>query len=101
MLDEEPEVASKWGDQYVNAEILLPRRDKVVRGGIIHQKWNADGNSIGRSSMNSILKTPLYEVDFPGGKMTELTANIIAESIRAQSAVNGNDYLLLEAFIDH
>ena len=29
MLDEEPEVTPEWGgDQYVNAEILLPRGDK-------------------------------------------------------------------------
>ena len=31
ILDEEPEVTLKWGGQYVNAEILLPRRDKMAR----------------------------------------------------------------------
>ena len=30
MLDEEQEVTPKWGDQYVNAEILLPRGDKIA-----------------------------------------------------------------------
>ena len=32
--------------------------------------------------------------------MTELAANIIAESMYAQSNVDGSIYLLLEAFID-
>ena len=32
MLDEEPEGTPEWGDQYVNAVILLPRRDKMTRG---------------------------------------------------------------------
>ena len=26
ILDEEPEITSRWGDQYVNAETLPPRR---------------------------------------------------------------------------
>ena len=33
--------------------------------------------------------------------MTKLVAYIIAESLHAQCDVNGNEYLLLEAFIDH
>ena len=81
MLDEEPEVTPEWGDQYVNAEILLPRWDKMARGQVICQKHDANGNPIGRSNQNPILDTHLYEVEFPGGEMTELAANIIAESM--------------------
>ena len=81
MLDEEPEVTPEWGDQYVNAEILLPRWDKMARGQVICWKHDADGNIIGRSNQNPILDTHLYEVEFPGGEMTELAANIIAESM--------------------
>ena len=33
--------------------------------------------------------------------MTELVTNIIAESMYAQCDVDGNEYQLLEAFIDH
>ena len=32
MLDEEPEVTHKCGNQYVNADILLPRGDRMARG---------------------------------------------------------------------
>ena len=30
MLNEEPEVIPEWGDQYVNAEMLLSREDKMA-----------------------------------------------------------------------
>ena len=29
---EEPEVTPEWGDQFLSAEILLPRGDKMARG---------------------------------------------------------------------
>ena len=64
--------------------------------------WKCDAgcNPIGRSNLIQILDTFLYEVEFTGGEMTELVANIIAESMYAQCGVHGNEYLLLEAFID-
>ena len=36
ILDEEPEVTSEWGDQYVNAGTLFLRGDKVARGQEVH-----------------------------------------------------------------
>ena len=37
----------------------------------------------------------------PGGKVAELAANIIAESIYAQQDVNGNKDLLFKWFSEH
>ena len=37
-LDEKPQVAPKWGHQFTNAEILLPIRDKIARGHVVHWK---------------------------------------------------------------
>ena len=31
IFDEEPDVTPEWGGQYVNAEKLLPRGDKMAR----------------------------------------------------------------------
>ena len=56
---------------------------------------------IGRSNGNPILDTCLYEVEFPGGEMTELAANIIAELMYVQCDADGNECLSLAAFIDH
>ena len=87
------------GDQYVNAETLLPRVDRTATGQVVCRKHYADGNPIGTSNQNPILDTHLYEVEFPGGEMTKLAMNIIAESMYAQCDLNGNDYLLLKAFV--
>ena len=62
------------GDQYVNADLLLLSGDKIA-------KHNADGKPICRSNQNPILDTQLYEVEFPREEITELAANIIAESM--------------------
>ena len=84
----------------MNAEILLPGGDKMARGRVVCQKHNANGIPIGRSYQSPILDTCIYEVEFPGREMTELAANVIAESMYTQCDVDRNEYLLLEAFID-
>ena len=60
MMDEQPEVTPEWKDQYVNAEILLPRRGTMARGQVVCQKHDANGNPIHRSNQNPILDTHLY-----------------------------------------
>ena len=65
----------------------------MARGQVVCWKHDADGNPI--------LDTHLYKVEFPGGEITELAAKMIAESIYAQCDVDWNEYLLLEAFINH
>ena len=54
ILNEEPEVYLKWGDQYVNANILLLRGDEMARDQVICQKQDANGNLIGRFNQYSI-----------------------------------------------
>ena len=72
----------------------------MARESVICWKHNADCNLIDRSHKNPIVDTCLYEVEFPGGEMTELVANIIPESMYTQCDVNENEYLLLEAFVN-
>ena len=43
----------------------------------------------------------MYEVEFADGKVTELTANVIAQSMYAQCDLDGNEYLLLDSFVDY
>ena len=100
MLDEDPEVTPKWRDQYVNAEILLLREHKIARGQVVHWKHDANGNPIGRSNQNPIMDTHLYDMEFTGGEMTELAANINAESMYTQCDIDWNKYLLLVEFIN-
>ena len=78
-LAEELEPIPEVGDHYIGAEILLPRGDKMTRGHVVTRSQDAIGNVMGRS--HPILDTRTYQVEFAGGKVTELTANVIAESI--------------------
>ena len=78
------------GDLYLNTKVLLQSGDKLVRGKVVHWKYDADCNIIGRSYQNPIMDTCLYEVEFPGGSITELTVNIIAKLMYASCYAVGN-----------
>jgi hypothetical protein len=55
----------------------------------------------GRANDNPILDTRKYVVQFADGDEIELNANMIAEAIYAQCDPDGNQYVLLEALVDH
>ena len=58
-----------------------------------------NGIPIGRSNQNPFLNTCLNEVKCTYGEITELAANIIAESKYPKGNLVGNEYLLLESFV--
>ena len=68
---------------------------------MVARSQDANGNVMGRSHTNSILDTRTYQVEFSGGKVTELTTIVIAESMYSQSNVEGNEYLLLDVLVDY
>ncbi len=70
-------------DNYVNASLMLPRGNALVRRTVIGQKRDAQGNPIGNSNTNPILDSRVYPVEFEGGDVCELTANVIVESMYA------------------
>jgi hypothetical protein len=88
-------------DQYVNAEVLLPKGDSMVRGKVKRRKLDNLGIPTGRRHDNPIVDTRTYYVEFPDGAEMEYTANMIAESMWAQCNIDGNQWLLMEAIIDH
>ena len=98
---EELEPTPEVGDNYVNTEVMLPRGDSMARGRVIRRKRNADGDLIGKSNTNPILDTREYEVEFANGEVTELAANIIAETMFAQCDDDGNEYVLLDSLVDY
>ena len=88
-------------DNYIRAEILLPIWDKMARGHVVTWSCNANGNTISRAHANQILDTRTYQVEFAGGEVTGLTANIMAESMFAQSDTDENEYLLLDVLVEN
>jgi len=67
---------------------------------MISRKRDAEGNTVGRANGNLILDTRTYNVEFGDGTITELTANKIAECMYAQCDPMGNQYVLLDCFVD-
>jgi hypothetical protein len=95
------EVMPKTGDNYLSAELMLPKGGVLVKGRLTAHKRDRDGNPVVHTNDNPILDTISYIVEFDDGDQTELTANIIAESLYSQCDPDGNQYVLLEEIVDH
>jgi Reverse transcriptase (RNA-dependent DNA polymerase) len=88
-------------DNYISAQVLLPKGDSLVSGQVIKRKRDSNGNPIGHSNNNPLLDTRVYEVQFPDGTEQEYTANLIAESLYSQVDDEGNQFILLDEILDH
>jgi hypothetical protein len=79
------EVMPEIGDNYLSAELMLPKGGVImVKSHVTVRKRDRDGNPVGRANDNPILDTRSYIIDFDDGDQTELTANMIAESLYLQ-----------------
>ena len=67
----------------------------------MERKRDAEGNVIGRANDNPIRDTRQYVVKFDSGEVTELTANVIAESMYSMCDKDGYQVLPFEAIVDH
>jgi hypothetical protein len=88
-------------DQYVGAHVKVPIGDEIHTGKVVGHNCELDGTLRGRANANSILDTRTYEIEFPGGRSDEYTANIIAENMYAKCDAEGMQYNLVEGLIDH
>ncbi len=89
------------GDNYISAEVSLPLLCGILRRRkVISRKRDADGNTIGRAHDQPILDSWTYDIEFNDGTIVELTANKIAECMYAQCDPGGNQYVLLDCFVD-
>ncbi len=73
----------------------------MTKGCVMARKKEASGNPKEHANPNPILDTREYTVTFDDGDVTDLTANLIAESMYAQCDPNRNQYVLLDSLIDH
>ncbi len=87
-------------DNYISVEILLPLGGVLRRGKVISRKCNADDNTVGWAHDQPILDTRTYDLEFNNGTIAELTANKIAKCMYAQCNPGGNQYVLLDFFVD-
>ncbi len=97
-LDEE--VMPEVGNEYVHALVMLPHGNQMMHNTVKACKWDLDGNPIGCRSDNPILDMYLYDIKFLDGEVMLLTTNAIAQAMYAWCIVDGNEYLLVESFVD-
>ena len=69
------------GDLYIGADILLPRGNKMARGHVVVCNHDANGNIMGMAHANPMLDTRMDQVEITGGKVKELTVNVITETM--------------------
>ena len=88
-------------NHYIGVDILLPRGDPMVRCHVLTHSNDFNGNIVDRGHRNQILNTSMYEVEFAGGEDTELTTNIVSESLYTQFDAVKNEYLLLDLLVSN
>jgi hypothetical protein len=95
------EVTPEVGYNYIGVDLLFPKGGTMTRGRVTAQKGTPTATPKGRANPNPILDTHDYTVTFDDGDVTNLTANLIAESMYAQCDLDGNQYVLLDSLTDH
>jgi hypothetical protein len=94
-------VTPEVSNNYIGVDLLFPKGGTMTKRHVTAGKRDANGNPKRRANPNPILDTCEYTVIFDDGDVTDLTANLIAESMYAQCDPNGNQYVLLDSLIDH
>jgi hypothetical protein len=95
------EVTPEIGDNYLSADISVPRGGTLVKGRITSRKRDKDGNPLGLANANPILNMHEYTFTFNDGDETVLNANLIAEAMCVQCDPDKNQFVLLDSIIDH
>ncbi len=95
------EVTPEMGNNYLNAEIFVPRGGTLAKGRVTSQKRDKDGNPVGLANTNPTLDTHEYRFTFNDGVETVLNTNLIAEAMYAQCDLDRNQYDLIDSIIDH
>jgi hypothetical protein len=88
-------------DTYIGAEVMLQKSDAVTATTVKRRTLDGFGNATGKTNTNPILDSRLYSVEFADGTEAEYSANAIAENMWAQCDIDGNQYRLMEAIVDH
>lgn len=83
-------------DDYIAAEVVIQKADGFFNATVIDRKRDSDGNPIGVRNANPILDTRVYNLQFPDGHVEAFAANVIAQSLWAQTDDDGNEFLLLQ-----
>jgi len=73
----------------------------MMSGMVRRRVRSLDDQVVGKANVNPILDTRSYMVEFPDGYDSAYTANLIAQNMYTQCNINGNQFLVFKAIIDH
>ena len=76
-------------DTLINAEVLLPRGEKLQKAQVKKHQVGLDGNDIGTYDPNPMLKSLIYEMEYPDGSICEYVVNVMAEIVYSQVDKHG------------
>jgi hypothetical protein len=88
-------------DEYLNAQVVLPKGDHMVQGEVVRRRRDSNGQPIGKRNLNPILDTREYKVLFPDGSAQLYLANTIAENLYSQVDGEGRSFQMMDEIIDH
>ena len=88
-------------DDFMNMNVLLPRREGYQRSTISRRKRNSSGETIGRRNANPFLDTHVYKADLPDGEGVIILANTAAISLIDNCLYDGNNLILFRSLLDH
>ena len=92
---------TELNDNDVNNSVMLPRGNSYTRWKAIQRKIDADGNAFERTNNNPILDMREYCVYFYNGEVSELTENLIAESMYTACDYSVNEYMMMDSIVNH
>ena len=88
-------------DGYLNAELILPHNNDMVKARVVKRARGDDGRPVGVRNQNPMIDTRVYEVEFMDGSRAKYSANTIAENMFAQVDSEGRQFLLIDEISDH
>ena len=88
-------------DEFLTAEVLLPRGGEQYMGTVRRRVKDDDGRPVGKRASNPILDSREYEVEFPDGSTDTYAANLIYENLFSQVDEEGHQYQVMDEILDH
>ena len=85
----------------MNYSVMFPRGNIYARGKFIGQKRNAFINAVGRMNDNPILDTRKFRVEFDDGEFSELTENVITESMHDACDDYEIEYVMMDYIVEY
>ena len=96
------EAESENVNQGLSTRVLLPQLGRIQEAIVKSRKRSYDGKTLmGQPSLNPLLDSRIYQVEFPDGGIGEFTTNIIAESLISNVDEDGYDTGLMDGTISH